>query len=95
MGIARWVSRLLQPVYGEVARSTTFFNASDAVHAVEVYTEKQLLKPTTLFATFHVQDLCTLLPQDEMIDILERFIRENLSDGQIQRLTSDTIIELV
>ena len=95
MGIARFVSRLLQPIYDEVARSTTFFQASDAVHAVELYADKHLLKPTTLFATFHVNDLCTLLPHEETIEVLERFLKENTSKGHIQGLSIHTIIELV
>ena len=95
MGIARFVSRLLQPIYDEVARSTTFFQASDAVRAVERYAEQHLLKPTTLFATFHVNDLCTLLPHEETIEMLERFLNENTSKGHIQGLSIHTIIELV
>ena len=95
MGISRFVSRLLQPIYDEVARSTTFFSASDAVHAMELYAEKQLLKPTTLFATFHVNDLCSILPHEKIIEMLERFLNENLSSGHIQGLTMCTIIELV
>ena len=95
MGIARFVSRLLQPVYNEVARSTTFFNASDAVRAVERYAEAGLLKSTTLFATIHVNDLCTILPHGKTLEVLERFLKENVSDGRIQRLTIPTILELV
>ena len=95
MGIARFVSRLLQPVYDEVARSTTFFQASDAVHALELYAKKHLLKPTTLFATFHVNDLCTMLPYEETIEVLERFLNDNLSNGHLQGLTVHTIVELV
>ena len=62
---------------------------------MELYTEKRLLKPTTLFATFHVNDLCTILPHDTTIEVLERFLRENVSDGHIQGLTNHTIIQLV
>ena len=94
MGIARFVSRLLQPIYDEVARSTTFSQASDAVHAVELYADKNLLKPTTLFATFHVDDLCTLLPHEETVEVLERFLNKNTSKGHIQGLSIHTIIEL-
>jgi hypothetical protein len=94
-GMARFVSRLVQPVYDEVARSTTFFNESDAVRALELYAEKHLLQPTTLFATFYVNDLCTLLPHEETIVLLERFLNENLPDGHIQGVSIETIIELV
>ena len=95
MGISRFVSRLLQPIYDEVARSTTFASASDAVRAVELYAERQLLKPTTSFATFHVNNVCSILPHEQIIEMLERFLLENLSTGQIQGLTTGTIIELV
>ena len=95
MGIARFVSRLLQPIYDEVARSTTFCQASDAVHAVELYAEKHLLESTTLFTTFHVNDLCTRLPHEETIELLERFLNENTTNGHIQGLSILTIVELV
>jgi hypothetical protein len=95
MGIAGFFSRLLQPIYDEVARSTTFFQVSDAVHAAELYADKHLLKPTRLFATFHVNDLCTLLPHEKTVDMLERFLNENTSNGHIQGLSIHTIIELV
>ena len=88
-------ARLLQPVYDEVARSTTFHNESNAVHAVELYAEKDLLKPTTLFATFYVNDLCTLLAHKETIELLERFLNENVPTGDIQGVSIDTIVELV
>lgn len=95
VGIARFVSRLVQPVYDEMARSTTFFNASDAVHAVELYAEQDRLKPTTLFVTLYVNDLCTLLPHEETIQVLERFLNERVSNGHLHGLSIQTIIELV
>ena len=95
MGIARFRSRLLQPIFDEVARSTTFYQASDAVRAVERYAERHLLKPTTLFATFHVNDVCTLLPHEETTELLDRFLNENTSNGHVQGLSIPTIIELV
>jgi len=97
IGIARYISRLLQPIYDQVAFSTTFFKETDAVHAIEMYANKGLLLPTTLFATFHINDLCTIVSHEEIIQALERFLNEYYkpSDQDIQGTTIHTIIKLI
>ncbi|CAF2764109.1 unnamed protein product [Rotaria sp. Silwood2] len=96
MGIARYINRLLQPIYYRVASLTTFFKETDAVHAMDIYTQKGLLLPTTLFATLHIHDLCTTVSHEEMIQALKRFLDEYYSPEQLTRgLSIDTIVKLV
>jgi hypothetical protein len=76
VGIARYMHRLLQPIYDQVAYSTTFFKESNAVHALENYAQQGLLHPKTLFATLHVNDLCTIVPHEQLIEILQRFLND-------------------
>ena len=95
VGIARYMHRLLQPIYDQVAYSTTFFKESDAVHALENYAKQGLLLPKTLFATLHVNDLCTIVPHEQLIEILQRFLNDFVPERQIQGVSIDTIIQLV
>jgi hypothetical protein len=96
IGIARYISRLLQPMYDQVSLSTTFFKETDAVHALEMYANQGLLLPTTLFATFHINDLCTIVSHEEIMQALERFLNEYYTHAQyIHGITNDTIMKLV
>ncbi|CAF4970434.1 unnamed protein product [Rotaria sp. Silwood1] len=95
IGISRYISRLLQPIYDQATRSTTFFKASNAVHALENYAKEVRLQSNTLFAAIHVNDLCTLIPHEQLTEPLQHFLYDYVPDGQVQGLTVDTIIELV
>ncbi|CAF1265289.1 unnamed protein product [Adineta steineri] len=94
--IARYIYRLLQPIYDQVALSTTFFKETDAVHAVEQYANKDLLLPTTLFASLHINDLCSILSHEEILQSLEHFLNKYYKfDQSIQTITIDTILKLI
>ena len=71
IGIAHFIHRLLQPIYDQVALSTTFFKETDAVHATEIYANQGLLRPTTLFATFHINHLCSIALSTTVKDCLK------------------------
>ncbi|CAF4979325.1 unnamed protein product, partial [Rotaria sp. Silwood1] len=92
IGISRYISRLLQPIYDQATRSTTFFKASNAVHALENYAKEVRLQSNTLFAAIHVNDLCTLIPHEQLTEPLQHFLYDYVPDGQVQGLTVDTII---
>ncbi|CAF3316270.1 unnamed protein product [Rotaria sp. Silwood2] len=95
IGIARYMNRRLQPIYDQVTHSTTFFKESNAVRALENYAKQGYLQSNTLFATLHVNDLCTILPHEQLIKALQRFLNDYVPDGQIQGVTIHTIIELI
>ncbi|CAF5049326.1 unnamed protein product [Rotaria sp. Silwood1] len=95
IGISRYISRLLQPIYHQATRSTTFFKASNAVHALENYAKEVRLQSNTLFAAVHVNDLCTLIPHEQWTESLQHLLYDYIPDGQVQGLTVDTIIELI
>ncbi|CAF1387595.1 unnamed protein product [Rotaria sp. Silwood1] len=77
--ISRYISRLLQNIYDQETRSTTFFKASNV----------------TLFAAVHVNDLCTLIPLEQWTESLQHFLYDYVPYEQVQGLIVDTIIELV
>jgi hypothetical protein len=94
--IARYISRLLQPIYDQVAFSTTFYKETDAVHAIEMYTNKGLLLPSTLFATLHINDLCSILSHEDMMQALKHFLNEYYKFNEyMQGISIDTIIKLI
>src|ERR1700722_8693505 len=93
MNIARLISRLLQPIYDQAAKSMTFFKGAHAVHVVESYAQTGHLRHNTLFATLHIDDLCTIFPHDQTIQALERFLNIYLPDRQIQGITIEIMIQ--
>ena len=95
LSIARYLDRLLQPIYDQMASTTTFHKGADAVHALELYKQKGLLKPTTHFATLHIDHLHTMFPHKETIQALEHFLHDHGFNGHIQGLTINTIVQLV
>jgi hypothetical protein len=67
IGIARYLSRLLQPIYDQVASSITFCKEAEAVYTMEMYAKKGSLLPTTLLATIRIRDACTSVPHTEIM----------------------------
>ncbi|CAF4974299.1 unnamed protein product [Rotaria sp. Silwood1] len=82
-------------MYDQATRSTTFFKASNVVHALENYATEARLQSNTLFAAVHVNDLCTFIPHEQLTEPLQHFLYDYVPDGQVQGLTVDTIIELI
>ncbi|CAF5069421.1 unnamed protein product, partial [Rotaria sp. Silwood1] len=91
--ISRYISHLLQNIYDQATRSTTFFKASNVVHALENYATEVRLQSNTLFAAVHVNDLCTLIPHEQLTEPLQHFLYDYVPYGQVQGLTVDTIID--
>ena len=57
------------------------------------YTNKGLLKPSTLFCTFDIRNLYTMLPQDEVLNILMEFLHK-YGKLKIEGIPLDTIRKL-
>ena len=57
------------------------------------YADGGHLKPTTLFCTFHINTLYTILPQQRSIDILVEFL-QNFNIPHVQGIDVATIREL-
>ncbi|CAM4985885.1 unnamed protein product, partial [Rotaria socialis] len=57
------------------------------------YNKKGLLKPTTLFCTFDIRNLYTMLPQEETLDILMAFLHVH-GYKKVKGISIDTIKKL-
>ena len=75
------------------AQSTTIIDGVDLLRKLHAYTEKGYLESSTLFITFDITDLYTMLPQEESLKILAEFLHEHHCE-KINGISIDTIIEL-
>ena len=62
--ISSFLDDLLSPLFDQVARTTTFINGIDLVRALEKYRDNNFLLPITLFITFDMTDLYTMIPRE-------------------------------
>jgi hypothetical protein len=81
-------------LFDKFARSTTVVDGVDLLSELHIYAAKGHLKPSTLFVTFDIADLYTMLPQEESLRILSEFLREHQCE-KVNRMSIDTIVQLV
>ena len=62
---------------------------------IETYRNSGRLLPTTLFVTFDVSNLYTMIPRDGAIVALQSFLYEHTENRRIYGMTIDTITRLV
>ncbi|CAM4845653.1 unnamed protein product [Rotaria magnacalcarata] len=55
-------------------QNTTIIDGTSLIQALHQYMRKGLFKSTTLFCTFDIHNLYTMLPQEEALDILVEFL---------------------
>jgi hypothetical protein len=77
-----------------VAQETTFINSIDLVRALEKYATDGHLKRTTLFVTFDVTNLYTMIPRQGGLEALMRFLEKHLQRGRIGTLTINDILRM-
>ena len=64
------------------------------IRQLETYRDRGHLRPSTLFITFDVTDLYTMIPRDGVVAALGRFLVRNSTYGKIGNLSVDTILTL-
>ncbi|CAF3932390.1 unnamed protein product, partial [Rotaria sordida] len=92
--ISSFLDQLLTSIYNYVTKDITFINSIDLIRKLKDYTEKGYLTSTTLFVTFDVTDLYTMIPRDGAIATLRRFCQKYSINGKIGNLKIDTVIKL-
>ncbi|CAF4266377.1 unnamed protein product, partial [Rotaria sordida] len=73
--ISQFLDKIIRPIFDEKCASTTIIDGTSLIKELLKYIKKGLVKPTTLFCTFDIRNLYTMLPQDEALDILVEFLR--------------------
>ncbi|CAF3816221.1 unnamed protein product [Rotaria sp. Silwood1] len=76
--VSKFLNDLLAPVFLRVARETTFINGIDLVRALEKYVANGHIKTTTLFITFDVENLYTMIPWQGALEALMQFLERHL-----------------
>ena len=77
-----------------VARKTTYINGYDLIRALEKYASEGRLSPTTLFVTFDVTDLYTMIPRQGALEAMMRFLVKHLHHGRIGTLSINDIMRM-
>jgi hypothetical protein len=75
------------------ASTTTIIDGVDLLRKLQVYNQKGYFKSSTLFITFDITDLYTMLPQEKSLEILAEFLHEHHCE-KINGISIETIIEL-
>lgn len=91
--ISKFLDRLIRPLFDRYARETTIIDGVDLLHRLQTYISKGYLTTSTLFVTFDITNLYTMLPQEESLVILGEFLRE-YHRTSIEGISIETIIEL-
>lgn len=93
--VSHFLDRLLRPIFDRVAEQTTFINGIDLIRKLEAYRNHGRLLSSTLFITFDVTDLYTMIPRDGSLTALGRFlVRHSTANRKIGNLSVDTILKL-
>ncbi|CAF1088999.1 unnamed protein product [Rotaria sordida] len=98
--ISDFLNELIQPIYDQYNKENTITDGVNLIKRVEKYAADGYLKPSTLFCTFDINNLYTMLPQDESIRILGEFLHtyvgkrvKNISVETIQKLAEIVVKE--
>ncbi|CAF3017152.1 unnamed protein product, partial [Rotaria sp. Silwood2] len=73
--ISNYLSEIIGPIFDSKCQMTTIIDGSSLIKKFHQYVRRNRLKPSTLFCTFDISNLCTMLLQDEALDILVEFLR--------------------
>ena len=94
-GISHFLDLLLRPLFNQVARRTTAINGIHFVRQLEFYRNCHRLLPSTLFVTFDVTDLYTMIPRDGALLTLNEFLCQHATTpGRINGMTIDTLMRM-
>ncbi|CAF2119439.1 unnamed protein product, partial [Rotaria magnacalcarata] len=72
--ISNYLDEIIRPIFDKECQNTTIIDGSSLIQALHQYMRKGLFKSTTLFCTFDIRNLYTMLPQDEALNILVEFL---------------------
>ncbi len=91
--ISRFLDNLLRPLFDTYVQRTRIVNGADLIIRLNKYKNDGHFKATTLFCTFDITDLYTMLPQEGSLDILRKFLSHHNIE-KVNTISVDTIIQL-
>ncbi|CAF1431400.1 unnamed protein product [Adineta steineri] len=72
--ISKLLDKILRPIFDDKCKKTTIIDGAHLICAMNIYANKGPMKPSTLFCTFDIRNLYTMLPQEEASNILVEFL---------------------
>ena len=72
--ISKFLDSIIRPIFDAKCRQTTIIDGISLIQDLQKYQQLHRLKPTTLFCTFDISNLYTVLPQNESLNILMEFL---------------------
>ncbi|CAF1497015.1 unnamed protein product, partial [Rotaria magnacalcarata] len=91
--ISRLLDRLIRPIFNEKTKHTSIIDGAHLIKRLRQYANDGHLRPTTLFCTFDINNLYTMLPQQQSLDILVEFLQTH-EKLHVQGMDIATIREL-
>ncbi|CAM4931088.1 unnamed protein product, partial [Rotaria socialis] len=89
----RTTYKILRPIFDAKSNDTTIIDGASLITELSKYNKKGLLKSTTLFCTFDIRNLYTILPQEETLDTLMAFLHAH-GYRKVKGISIDTIKRL-
>ena len=87
------LDQLIRPLFDQYVQQTTIIDGAHLARQLEKYVNLGLLKPTRYLCIFDITDLYTMLPQEESISILKKFLLQ-LNHTHVRGMTIDAIESL-
>jgi len=75
--ISKFLNHHIRPIFHDKCKSTTIIDGAHLIQELDAYSKKDLFKPSTLFCTFDIHNLYTMLPQDDALNTLVEFLYEH------------------
>ena len=72
--ISNFLDEIIRPIFDNKCSTTAIIDSASLIKELDKYTKKGLLKSSTLFCTFDIRNLYTMLPQEEALNILVEFL---------------------
>lgn len=91
--ISKFLDKILRPIFDDKCRATTIIDGAHLINELHKHTNKRPLQPATLFCTFDIHNLYTMLPQDEALNVLAEFLHEH-GYRKVKGIALDTIRKL-
>ncbi|CAF4172536.1 unnamed protein product [Rotaria sordida] len=91
--ISKLLDKILRPIFDSKCKETTIIDGTSLITELTNNTKKGLLKPTTLFCTFDIRNLYTMLPQEQALNSLMTFLHVH-GYRKVKGINLDTIRKL-
>ncbi|CAF2139036.1 unnamed protein product [Rotaria magnacalcarata] len=91
--ISNFLDEITRPIFDNKCSTTAIIDSASLIKELDKYAKRGLLKSSTLFCTFDIRNLYTMLPQQEALNILVEFLHVH-GYRKVKGVPLDTIRKL-